>query len=80
MSTEETPVYTPRYLAYCATEQRTPAAMLEHDRQHWPGGHMCGFTLWIASKWREWRTARGLKRDHILSAEDHADFDRWIAP
>jgi hypothetical protein len=39
----------PRYLAFAAAHGKTPKAMLEHDREHWPGGVMCGFLLWMSA-------------------------------
>lgn len=42
---------TARYQAYAAAHDRTPEAMLAHDRQRSPGGQMTGYTRWIAEQW-----------------------------
>jgi len=63
--------YTQRYVTYCAVHGKTPQQMLAHDKKEWPGGYMCGFTLWISARWQEWQKAGG-------RAGDHAAFDAWL--
>lgn len=69
--------YQPRYLAYCAAHSTEPDAMLAADDERWPGGRMCGFILWIASKWNEWYVAIG-KKPAVLGPEEHRQFDEWL--
>lgn len=40
----------PRYLAYCAAHGMTPQQMRMHDMQRFPGGHLCGFILWVSQQ------------------------------
>lgn len=39
--------YNPRYVAYAHSKDMNVEECLEHERKAWPGGIMCGFTLWI---------------------------------
>lgn len=71
--------WNPRYAAYARAHGRAPEDMLTHDRSAWPGGPMCGFILWMSRRWRDWRSLRSKRHDEILSADDYADFDRWLA-
>lgn len=77
MTTEK--IWNPRFEHYARAHCRTPEMQLRHDAVRWPGGIMCGFQLWISARWSEWREMHGLKRDAILSNEDHVEFDRWLA-
>ncbi len=71
--------WNPRYLAYCyAHGVPDPDAMLELDRERWPGGVMCGFILWINARWAEWRELQNIDRDYPLSPVDQAMFDLWL--
>ena len=68
-----------RYVAYAKAHDKTPDEMFEHDTERWPGGVMCGFSLWITSMWDKWHEDRDLKRhEHILSDADHASFDQFL--
>lgn len=69
----------PRYLAYSRAHGMDPDAMLEHDRERWPGGVMCGFIVWIHRRWLVWDAEHGRKPFGHHSAEDHAAFDAWLA-
>ena len=40
-------VFQPRYVAYAASQSRSAAEQLEHDRDEWGGAAMCPFILWI---------------------------------
>jgi hypothetical protein len=42
----------PRYAAYARAHGKSPDEMMEHDEKAWPGGVMCGFTLWISQQSR----------------------------
>ena len=74
----------PRYIAYAAAHGRAPESMMAHDDAAWPGGRMCGFTLWIADRWRDWKQAQPESRRNaarhgwILSDDDHASFDAML--
>lgn len=70
--------WNPRFLAYATSRGMTPEAALEHDREAYPGGVMCGFVLWINDRWKEWRRARGVPSLSVLGESDHADFDKFI--
>jgi hypothetical protein len=69
--------WNPRFLAYCRAHGRSPAAMLAHDEELWPGGKMCGFMLWLREQWKNWADARG-GMPGVLSKAHHADFDGWL--
>ena len=69
--------YQSRYVAYCkAHGAATPDEMMARDEAEYPGGVMCGYILWITSKWREWGDLTGHKGPR--SADDHAAFDAWL--
>lgn len=70
----ESGAYQHRYLAYAAAHGRDPEAMLEHDIEEWPGGHMAGFILWISQQWQDWSQEQENKRS-ALTEQDHQDFD-----
>lgn len=70
--------WNPRYVAYATAHGRDPDAQLEHDREAWPGGAMCGFVLWIGERWTAWRREHGRRQWEPLSAADHESFDRSI--
>ncbi len=82
-----------RFVAYAKAHDKTPEAMLEHDTERFLGGKMCGFTLWIRAKWREWRKLFGpapvkIRRlqgapdlgywDWSPDPHDHVRFDLWL--
>jgi hypothetical protein len=74
--------WNPRYLAYCRAHKLAPEQMMEHDREAWPGGCMCGFILWHSAKLAE------AKRTHpeffyigfagIDGLLDHKGYDKWL--
>lgn len=39
--------WNPRYALWAKKHGLTPEAMLEKDKEDWPGGCMTGFSLWI---------------------------------
>jgi len=85
--------WTSRYTAYATEHGRSPEEMLEADTERYPGGKMCGFTLWIRAKWKEWRKLFGpapVRIPHLQGApnlgywdwtptdDDHKRFDEWL--
>lgn len=73
------PDLNPRYVVYALAHGRTPDQMMEHDKERYPGGKMCGFMLWISDRWQAWHKAHGYRRhDYIITREDHGHFDEWI--
>jgi hypothetical protein len=84
LSVEDTKrAWNPRFVVYAISQGRMPEQQLEHDTKEFPGGKMCGFILWMNSQWRAYFELRGWKRtgadEHILSQEDHAEFDKWLS-
>lgn len=71
--------WNPRYVCYAKSKGMTPAEALKNDTEQYPGGKMCGFTLWIQARWHDWRTLRNLARDYPLSDAHYDDFDVWLA-
>ena len=47
--------WNPRYVAYAKINGKTPEEMLEVDTVAFPGGKMCGFTLWIQANIRKFK-------------------------
>lgn len=72
-------MYQPRYLAYCASQGRSPEAQLAHDRQEFPGGVMCGYILWIGAQWAAWDRLVGWPKGAPHSEPEHQQFDAWLA-
>jgi hypothetical protein len=70
-------LWNPRFLAYAASQCRTPEDQLEHDRKAYPGGNMAGFIVWNSQKWREWEAVAGRLRPYTV--EDHAAYDAWLS-
>lgn len=75
--------WNPRYLAYCRAHKMTPEKMLEHDREKWAGGCMCGFILWHSAKLS---AARRAHREFFYievggtagGLVDHKGYDKWL--
>ena len=85
--------WNPYFVAYAATHGRTCQAQIEHDREAWPGGSMCGFILWMQDRWTEWRTLRRIPRltpcaplqgappgfwIRHLTEDERSDFSGWL--
>ena len=71
--------YQPRYLAYCKAHGRKPEEQMEHDREQWPGGIMCGFILWMSQKFAEWRAVAPPCPVYArMTGEDAKGFDKFI--
>jgi hypothetical protein len=71
-----------RYRIYCLVHgAQSPAEIKQMEAAglgrngHGPRGYL----LWLTEHFHRWRYARGLKRDHVMSDADHADFDQWLA-
>ena len=74
--------WNPRYANWARVNGREPAEQLEADRVRWPGGSMCGFTLWNDARHAEFARIRpdaymtgGSGRPAIV---DHASYDAWL--
>lgn len=75
--------FTRRYTAYSRFHGRGPESMLEHDKKRWPGGQMCGFILWVQSKWHEFAKLHGVRDSRGVVLKYGADkahdmFDTWL--
>lgn len=44
---------TPWFEAYAAVDGLTGEEAIARDRARWPGGHMAGFTTWLAGRREE---------------------------
>jgi len=64
--------YNPRYAAYCKAHGKTLWDMMEWDESAWPGGCMCGFTLWIQRKSKEFKETHPLDTIGYFIANQHA--------
>lgn len=66
----------PRYAAYARAHGRSPDAMMEYDRAAWPGGVMCGFSVWISEqKEAFWRSCPSAFLDRYTIGDHNA----WTA-
>ena len=73
----ESKEWNPRYVAYARAHGRTPDAMLEHDREKYPGGCMCGFILWMSKMQQAFYAASpGSFLGHTIC--DHAAWDVFL--
>lgn len=70
-------MWNPRYVAYAASQGRTPEAMQAHDEQAWPGGRMAGFILWISERREAFRRASP-KSFMGGAVADQEAFDRFL--
>lgn len=64
-----------RYMAYAASQGRTPEAQAEVDSS----GSMAGYLTWANARVREWRAEVGLAEHVRLSDASLAEFDLWLA-
>jgi len=73
--------WNPRYLAYCrAHGNNDPEAMLEQDREKYPGGCMCGFILWLQNMWSQFHKFMEVpaNSETAYSQKYHDKFDLWL--
>lgn len=77
--------YNPRYANYARYHGRKPEEQLDQDRIDWPGGSMCGFTLWNRERIRDFQRAhpeafmaamRGSGANASLVDQDA--YDAWL--
>lgn len=66
--------WNPRYAAFASATGMTPSERLAKDRTR-RTGRMADFILWIGERWLEWGGPRTTSR----SADDHKNFDAWLA-
>lgn len=52
-------MWNPRYLIWATLHGNTPEQQLEQDKKDWPGGCMCGFSLWITKAVRLFDATQG---------------------
>lgn len=76
-------MYNPRYVTWAKKHGLTPEEMLEKDKADWPGGCMCGFSLWIQEEERALLSSYGIKTSdlRLLSyyvSDIHKTFDEWL--
>lgn len=69
--------WNPRYLAYCKAHNKMPEEMLEHDREAWPGGQMCGFLIWHNARLLEAKAQypQWFMYNHLI---DDRPYDAWL--
>ena len=67
----------PRYVNYARAHGMGPDAMLDHDRNQWPGGVMTGFILWNTARLQDFGkiNPRAFIGHGLI---DHAAYDRWL--
>lgn len=66
--------WNPRYEAFAAAAGMTPEDRHATDKAK-RTGCMGDFIIWIGKQWFEWGGPRSTSR----SAEDHRNFDAWLA-
>jgi len=72
--------WNPRYVCYARAHGREPQAMLDYDRDRFPGGSMSGFVVWNGDKWKEFANKFHPKTPPELRQCYHGDeYDRWLA-
>jgi hypothetical protein len=70
-------LWNPRFVLYAEENGHTPDQQLEWDRTLWPGGMMCGFTLWIGKQIAE---AKSVHPEWFMNSSlyNHPAFDEWL--
>jgi hypothetical protein len=67
----------PRYVLWAKLHGNTPEYQLEVDRERWPGGSMCGYSLWIDKKASEFAKKNNEPREcSVLLHQD--DFTAYL--
>ena len=66
--------WNPHYVAYAKAHGSTPKVRLEKDKETFPGGCMCGFTIWIGRLKRDFYKVRP---DCFLDADTIYNHDAW---
>lgn len=70
--------HTRRFQSYARSHGLTPEAMLDRDRETFPGGCMAGFITWVTQRWAAWDASRGQKDVRHRMADEHEAFDAWL--
>lgn len=68
----------PRWLNYARVHGRSSDEQLAHDKKRWPGGLMCGFSLWGRARIQEFGK---LRPDCFMASGliDHPAYDAWLS-
>ena len=77
--------WNPRYVTWAKKHGLTPEAMIEKDKQDWPGGCMVGYSLWIQEQVKAICAFYGEKQadlrliiSHCGDKDYHKVFDQWL--
>lgn len=77
--------WNPRYVLWAKKHGLTPEEMAEKDQRDWPGGCMCGFSLWIQSEVKAICEFYGIKNGYDLRLiwpacgdDIQKVFDQWL--
>lgn len=77
MLTEEEIKWNPRYVYFAECHKHSPEEQLEHDKEAWPGGRMCGFILFMSKMNQKFYKEH--KECFIgKTISDHKKFDEFI--
>lgn len=68
-----------RYQAYLDVHGCTLEQMRVRAKQESPGSPLRGYLTWIRERWQEWRRLKGYGSMALISQDDHAEFDVWLA-
>jgi len=71
--------WNPRYVAFAASEHRTPGQQAQHDAQAYPLAPTLPFVWWLRPRLQEYRAVRFIPAGRSLTAEEDGDFEHWVA-
>jgi hypothetical protein len=74
---ERSAEFNPRYVLYASVHGLSPEAMLERDKEAYPGGVMTGFMLWMGRRKAEFEKENP---DALLNGYvyDHVAYDEFL--
>lgn len=76
--------WNPRYVLWAKKHGLSPEAMLEKDKEDWPGGCMVGFSLWIQERIKALCIFHDVKPYDLrcvgmkLKQDQDKIFDNWL--